>query len=416
MHFLPGKIQVTRTDVFHRVKLQLLETDDLVRDMNFTMVVLCDSLHRFKNLHLRIRDGIRKVIGIDLLHICAAFGNIQLVNVVLLSLMKIDRFLVESRKRAGVIDLSDDPVFSRGLHDNKIVGADASQRDRVGGIGVVCPMPLISRPMDESAIAQELQDLGDVVPSESLIGLEWKFECRALKVIDEDMNVVGIDKPHLRRLVQKIVRVIDNELIERCAGGHKHGNQHSTAAPGPADPLPGRCDRPRIPRKDRHVQAPDIDSQFQSVCRNHSANAALAQSTLDLPPLVREVSAAISNDGFLRDRALIERLLQVANEDFRDEAAVREYDGWNLPLQKCSCNMFGFLDIGPTDAELSVHDRRVVEENMFFAFTRSIFANEFERNASEFLGKFLRVCDGRRSANELGLAAVKCTDPRNAAE
>src|SRR5215475_163094 len=416
MHFLRRKVQIPRTNVFHGVKLQLLETDDLVRDMNFTVVVLRDRFHRFKNLYLRIRDGICKVIGVDLLHICAAFWNVQLVHVVLLSLMKIDRFLVQSRKRARVIDLSDDPAFSRGLHDNKIVGADASQRDRVGGIGVVCPMPLISRPMYESALAQELQDLGDVMPSKSLIGFERKFECRALKVIDEDMNVVGIDKPHLRRLVQKIVRVIDNELIERCAGGHKYGNRHSTAASGSADPLPARCDRPRITCKHRHVQAPDIDSQFQSVCRNHSANAALAQSTLDLPALVRQVSAAISNDRFLRDRPLIESLLQVANEDFRDKAAVREYDGWNLPLQKCSGNMFGFLDIRPPDAELSVHNRRVVEENMFFAFTGSIFANEFERNASEFLGKFLRVCYGRGGANELGFAAVKRTDPRHATE
>ena len=54
--------------------------------------------------------------------------------------------------------------------------------------------------MNETSIAQVLQNLGYVVSSESLVRSERQLERGALKMADDDVDIVRIDESHLRRL------------------------------------------------------------------------------------------------------------------------------------------------------------------------------------------------------------------------
>ena len=87
MHLLRRKIQVSRPDILHRIELELLEPDDLMCNVDFTVIVLGRNFRRFQYSDLCVGDRIGKVIRIYLLYIRATSRNIQLVNVLLLSLM-----------------------------------------------------------------------------------------------------------------------------------------------------------------------------------------------------------------------------------------------------------------------------------------------------------------------------------------
>ena len=105
------------------------------------------------------------------------------------------------------------------------------------------------------------------------------------------------------------------------------------------------------------------------------------QAALDLPPFIRKIAASISNNDFVGHRPLLEGILQIPHEDFCDQPAVGENDRGNIALQKCRSNVLRFLHVRSTNAELTVDDRRIVEEDMLLTLARATLANEFERLA-----------------------------------
>ena len=132
--------------------------------------------------------------------VCAALGDVELMHVVLLPLMKIDGLLMQRGKRARKIDFTDDSWLARGFDNDKIIRADASERHRVRRIRVTRPMPLVARTMDEPALAQKVQNLRHIVHAKPLVRAKRQFERCALEMADEDVNVIGIDQSHFRRL------------------------------------------------------------------------------------------------------------------------------------------------------------------------------------------------------------------------
>jgi hypothetical protein len=98
----------------------------------------------------------------------------------------------------------------------------------VGGTGAVYK-PLLR---------ENCQHLLHVVAAELLLLRERQLESGALHVIDEDVQVVRIDQRALRRRVEEIGRVPDDELIEGRTARHHHGRGAAGAPPGSAGPLP----------------------------------------------------------------------------------------------------------------------------------------------------------------------------------
>src|SRR5438876_1410630 len=179
--------------------------------------------------------------------------------------------------------------------------------------------------------------------------------------------------------------MIHDELVQRRTRGDEHADRHSTPAARAADPLPRRSDGSGVPGENRNVQAADVDSQFQRIRGNDTAYSPFPQAAFNLPPLVRQITPSISDNDIIGYRPVFQRILQVPYEDFCDQPAIGENDRGNVALQKRRGNVLRFLDVRPAYAELPVDDRRIVEENMFLAFTRATLSNEFERLPGEFL-------------------------------
>src|SRR5262245_44459909 len=234
-----------------------------MRYMHLSVVVLGRSVHGLEDLDLRVGNRVRKVIRVHAFHVRAAFGDIELMNVVLLALMEIDRFLMQRGECAGIVHFSDDPGLLCRFHDDEIIRADASQRDRICRIRIAGPVPLIVCTMNETPIAQVFQYLRYIVTAKSLVGSERQLKRGALKMVNQNVNIIGIDKSQFRRLAQKIVRMIDNELIERRTRCHQYRYRYSAATAGSSHALPGGGDCSRIAGENGYVQATEIVTQLQ---------------------------------------------------------------------------------------------------------------------------------------------------------
>ena len=92
-----------------------------MQNVHFSVVVFCRGFHGLEDLYLGVGDRFREVIGVHLLHISAPLGNIELVHVVLLALVQIDRLLVKSGERARVVHFSDNARLSGSFNNDKVI-------------------------------------------------------------------------------------------------------------------------------------------------------------------------------------------------------------------------------------------------------------------------------------------------------
>ena len=124
---------------------------------------------------------------------------------------------------------------------------------------------------------------------------ERQLERRALHVIDQDVQVVGIDQRVLGRRVEEVRRDCGRrtDRAARCCAT-------STAAERPLrrPARPARCQVaaivPGIAGHHAHVERADVDAELQRVGRDHGAHAAFAQPFLDLAPALRQIAAAVA--------------------------------------------------------------------------------------------------------------------------
>src|SRR5215813_958944 len=253
-------------------------------------------------------------------------------------------------------------------------------------------MPLIAGTVNKAAIAQVLEDLRHIVPAESLVDSERQLERSALKVADDDVNIVGIDETHFRRLTQEILWMIHDELIERRTRRYQNCHRRSAAPARSSHALPRRCNRPGISRKHRDIQAADIDSQFQSIRGYDATNAAIPQAPLDLPSFIRQVTSTITDDDIVqpwvdRFRSLLERSFQVIHQNLGHQAAVGENNRCHIPLQKRRRDMLRLLHVRSADAQLRIDNRRIVKEDVLLSFTGSALADEFKWQVRQLLSE-----------------------------
>ena len=243
-----------------------------------------------------------------------------------------------------------------------------------------------------------------------LVVRERQLECRALHVIEQDVQVVRIDQRVLGDASKKVRRVADDELIDRRAARDEHRRGPRRSAAGAAGALPRRGDRAGIARHHRHVERADVDPELQRVRRDHRAHLSLAQPALDLAPPVRQVAAAVPADHVRRARRALERILQIRRQDLDREAALREQDQLQVVPQELERDPAGLGEVRPPDAELRVDDRRVDEQEELLAARRAVLLDQLERTAGQPFGQLARVRDGRRRADEDRIRAVVPAD------
>ena len=151
-------------------------------------------------------------------------------------------------------------------------------------------------------------------------------------MVHQDFQIVRLNVRVLGRAGKKIVRMLDDKLIQRARRRNQHGAGSSFAPPGPPGALPGRGDGARISGHDGHIQRSDIDSEFERIGRDHSPDLSAAQTTLDLPPLQRKIAPAVASHDFRRSRRLRIILLQIGEQHFGMQPAVGENNRLQTPL------------------------------------------------------------------------------------
>ena len=117
-------------------------------------------------------------------------------------------------------------------------------------------------------------------------------------MVDQNEQIVGMDARLLRRPVKEKFRVLDHVLVQRVAARDEERHGCPVPPAGPARLLPGAGDRARIAVDDARLQLADVDAELQRVRADDAEDLAAAQAPLDLPPLLRQIAAAVAADRF----------------------------------------------------------------------------------------------------------------------
>jgi hypothetical protein len=67
-------------------------------------------------------------------------------------------------------------------------------------------VPALAGAVQQLLALEVLQDLDQVLPAEALVAREGQLEGRALDVVDQDLQVLGVDPALLDRGAEEVVR------------------------------------------------------------------------------------------------------------------------------------------------------------------------------------------------------------------
>ncbi len=148
--------------------------------------------------------------------------------------------------------------------------------------------------MKETRFGKALAEIGKIDGAESFVRCNGEFEGRALQVVDENFQIIGLDVGVLGRAAEKIFRMLDDKLIERRGGGDENRAGSAAAAAGAARTLPGGGNRAGVASHHAGVKRANINSQFQGASGDDAADAPLAQAALDFAAFARQIAAAIA--------------------------------------------------------------------------------------------------------------------------
>ena len=153
------------------------------------------------------------VVTIDFAHERLAAVEIELLDLKQLRLDDVDGFRMERGRAAGEIGFADDPGLVRGVDHDEVVRRHRPETDRVGGIRLAGPGPgalvsggvagvrrvlFRSDVVHQPLLGENRQHLLHVISAELLGRAERQLERRALHVVDENVQVVGIDERPFR--------------------------------------------------------------------------------------------------------------------------------------------------------------------------------------------------------------------------
>jgi hypothetical protein len=180
-------------------------------------------------------------------------------------------------------------------------------------------------------------------------------------VRQQDVGVVRIDARVFGRLAPQERGIRRHELIERRRAEAQHAQRGVPAPPSPTHPLHGRCARARIAGEHHRIDPADVDAELERVGGGDDRGVARAQGSLDFPPSIRQVAAAIAphrprRRGLARGTVGPRVVLHVAGEQLDRLARAAEHQrGHGLLAQ--------YRGHGTRDLEVvAAHPRRLVDD------------------------------------------------------
>src|SRR5690242_16637703 len=169
-----------------------------------------------------------------------------MLDVILLPAMKIDGFFVHENERAWEIDFTDDIGLAGYINNHEIVASDRAQADGVGRISFVSPVIVFAGEMQKTSFGKPCAEIGKVHVTELFIARDWQFKRRTFQMVDENLQIVRLDKGVLRRAAKEIIWMAHHELVEWGGRSYQHGARSPAAAPCAASALPCGGNRPGI--------------------------------------------------------------------------------------------------------------------------------------------------------------------------
>src|SRR5260370_42434346 len=105
-------------------------------------------------------------------------------------------------------------------------------------------------------------------------------------MVDEDFEVVRQDESVLRGVPEKIVRVANDELIERQRRSHQHGAGASAAADGTAGALPSGGDVSRGSSPPDGIVRTHNGTHIEGCSRNRTPALSITQPAFEFHAFV----------------------------------------------------------------------------------------------------------------------------------
>src|SRR5690348_15405217 len=131
VHLVLGKLELAIPNILVGKEFYLLEAHDLRTDKNIAVGMRTGGRGRcnvrfgcLEDADLRVANCIGVVVDVHLLYISLAFFEIEMLDVVLLAAVNINRFLVQENQRAWEIDFADYIGPACDIDDYEIVAAD----------------------------------------------------------------------------------------------------------------------------------------------------------------------------------------------------------------------------------------------------------------------------------------------------
>src|SRR6266436_5854415 len=370
----------------------------------------------FEGTDLGVADGVGVVIDVDAFDVGLAFLEVEMFDVMLLAAVNVDGFFMEENQGAGEIHFADDRGLAGDVDDHEIIAGHGAQTDGVGRVGFLRPVIIFSRQMQITSFGEARANIEEIDIAEFIVGRYRQFKRSAFQMVDEDFEVVRLDESVLRGVAEKIVRVANDELIERRRRSHQHGAGASAAAAGTAGALPSGGDGARVSSHDDGIERTYIDAKLEGARRNHAPDFSIAQAAFDFAAFVGQITSAVAANRFGFSWKLRIRLLQVGEKDFRLQARIGEDHGLQIAFQKFLGHAGGFIDVAAADAQGAVHDGRIVENESFFRGGRAIRIEDFDFGLKKAGSEVAGVGDGCGAADEIRIAAVEASDATKAAE
>ena len=280
-------------------------------------------------------------------------------------------------------------------------GADAAQVDPAvrllaGGVPGVAVGALQQHAVAHQVVHRRLP-AGDLVLR--LVTAQRRFASGARQVVLEDVGVGRVHHGVLDTAPEKVLRVFDEKLVQRVPPGDEDDERLAPAPPHPTGALPGVDDGAGIAHQHAHVQAADVDAQFEGRCGHHAEQLARMQGGFDLPPLLGQIAGAVRGDDLaqfgmpLRGRAV---------DELGHHPRPRENDGAQ-PARHAQAQQAGGQRLRAVG--------RIDEHQMPRRRGGAVFGDGVERPVRQRAGQMVGVADGGRAGHVGRPAAVGGAHP-----
>src|SRR5206468_528761 len=128
-------------------------------------------------------------------------------------------------------------------------------------------------------------------------------------------------------------------------------------------------------------------AELQRVSGHYGADFAIAEFTLDLTTLARQVPAAIPAHALARNRPAVASVLEISDQDLGGQPVIGEDQRLQPVFDELERETPRLRDVAAANTELPIHHRRIVEDEKLLAPWRAVAIDQFEPGLRQRLGK-----------------------------